>query len=280
MFWTIYIGVIVFILGLVMGSFYNVCIYRIPEGLSIITPPSRCGNCKHSLAPGDLIPVISWLMLGRKCRYCKEPISWRYPLVEIITGLLFLFLFIKFQLTRELPFYLIFISILIIIAFIDIDHRIILDRFIVAGLILDIIFILMPFFIALSKGVLSTIEIEEIPHVLFSIVSWKDALLGGVIGGGSLLVIDMVGRIFFKKEGMGFGDVKLMFMAGIFLGTRLTVVSLLVAVWIAAVIGIIVIRIRQKSDDHYMPFGPFLALGCAFSIFFGDSLLNWYFAFL
>ncbi|MHB8962691.1 MAG: prepilin peptidase [Saccharofermentanales bacterium] len=253
MFWTIYFGIILFLFGLIMGSFYNVCIYRIPEGLSIITPPSHCGNCNHRLGALDLIPVVSWLALGRKCRYCHAPIAWRYPLVELLTGVLFASLFLKFGLTWELPFYLVFVSILIMVTFIDIDHRIIPDRFVLAGL-------------ALAIGSLFT------PWA----ISWKDALIGAAIGGGTLLIADLAGRVFFKKEGMGFGDVKLMAMAGIFLGIKQISVAFLLAVWIAAIVGVILLRVRSKDSDHYMPFGPFLALGCTLSIFFGNEIVVWY----
>lgn len=253
MFWTVYFGIILFLFGLIMGSFYNVCIYRIPEGQSIVSPPSHCGSCNHQLAPLDLIPVISWLALGRRCRYCKAPIAWRYPLVELLTGALFVSLFLKFGLSWELPFYLVFISLMVMVAFIDIDHRIIPDRFILTGLALGIGLLFTPWGI-----------------------SWKQALIGGAIGGGSLILVDLAGRVFFKKEGMGFGDIKLMLMAGIFLGMQQTVISLLLAVWIAAVAGVILIRIRGNDSDHYMPFGPFLALGCTLSIFFGNELAAWY----
>lgn len=280
MFWTIYLGFIIFLLGLILGSFYNVCIYRIPEELSIISPPSHCGSCNHTLAPLDLIPVLSWCLLGRKCRYCKAPISYRYPLIEALTGLLFVLLFIKFQLSWDLLFYMVFVSILIIITFIDIDHRIIPDRFIVMGLVVGVASLATPILILISKDAFSNIETSKIPSIILSLLPWKNALIGGSIGGGSLLVIDIAGRIFFKKEGMGFGDVKLMFMAGIFLGAQQTVIALLIAVWTAAIAGIVIIRIRKGNDDHYMPFGPFLAIGCVFSIFLGNTLVNWYLSFI
>ena len=257
MFWDIYMGILVFLFGIMLGSFYNVCIHRIPLSLSIIRPPSHCESCSHTLAPLDLIPIFSWVFLGRKCRYCKAPISCRYPLIELLTGALFVLLYLKFQMTWQFLFYLIFVSILIIVTFIDIDHRIIPDRFIVIGLILGAFSLLMPL-----------------------MTSWKDALFGALVGAGSLLLVDLAGRIFFKKEGMGFGDVKLMGMAGLFLGTQRTLVSLLIAVWTAAIAGIIVLRVRKEKTDHYIPFGPFLAAGCVFSIFFGNELVRWYVSFL
>lgn len=256
MFWDIYAGIMAFIFGIIMGSFYNVCIYRIPNSMSVIKPHSHCENCSHTLAPLDLIPVLSWILLKGKCRYCRAPISIRYPLIELSTGILFVLLCFKFQLTWPLLLYLIFVSILILVAFIDIDHRIIPDRFVIMGVIIGIISLFIP------------------------MISWQDALFGGLIGGGSLLLIDLTGRILFKKEGMGFGDVKLMGMAGIFLGVQRTIVSLLAAVWVAAIVGIVVLRKRKDDTDHYMPFGPFLAAGCVFSIFLGKELVHWYLSLL
>ncbi len=250
--WPIYAGVLLFLFGLLMGSFFNVCIYRIPNAVSIIRPSSHCDSCGHPLAPLDLVPVLSWLFLERKCRYCKAPVSARYLLVELLTGTFFVLLFVKFGLTWQLPLYLAFISILVVVSFIDIDHRYIPDRFVLIGLVLAG----LSFFI---------------PRI-----TWQDALTGGMIGGGSLLLMDLSGRLLFKKEGMGFGDVKLMGMAGLFLGVSRTIVSLLSAVWVAAIVGIVVLRKRKPDADHYMPFGPFLAVGCVLSIFFGNELVRWY----
>jgi len=259
MFWSIYAGVLVFLFGTLMGSFYNVCIYRIPNSMSVVKPPSHCENCSHPLAPLDLIPILSWVLLGRKCRYCKAPLSVRYPLIELLTGVLFVLLFIKFRLSWQFLLYLAFISILIMVAFIDIDHRYIPDRFVLIGL-------------ALGAG-----------SLFIPMISWQDSLFGGLIGGGSLLLMDLSGRLVFKKEGMGFGDVKLMGMAGLFLGVQRTIVSLLAAVWVAAVVGIVILHRRKEGKeetDHYMPFGPFLAAGCALSIFFGKELVRWYLSLL
>ncbi len=281
MFWYIYMGALVFLFGMMMGSFYNVCIHRIPNSLSVITPPSHCENCGHLLKPLDLIPIMSWILLGRKCRYCKAPVSARYALVELLTGVLFVLLYLKFQLTGQFLLYLVFGSILLLVAFIDIDHRIIPDRFIVMGLILGVISLVIPAISLLSNGTLPSDSVNESVFVqIVSAIPWKEALFGALIGGGSLLLVDLLGRIFYKKEGMGFGDVKLMGMAGLFLGVQRTVVSLLVAIWAAAIVGIIVLRIRKEKTDHYMPFGPFLAAGCVLSIFFGKELIRWYLSFI
>jgi leader peptidase (prepilin peptidase)/N-methyltransferase len=281
MFWQIYLGAVIFLLGIMMGSFFNVCIYRIPLSMSVIRPSSHCESCSHALAPLDLIPIFSWVLLGRKCRYCKAPISIRYPMVEFLTGLLFLLLYLKFQLSFSFFIYLFFVSILVIIAFIDIDHRIIPDRFVIMGLVVGFIALIGPVLsVIIDRMMLPDAGGGEVFTQAMAAFAWKDALFGALIGGGSLLLMDISGRIFFKKEGMGFGDVKLMTMAGILLGFQKTAVSLLIAVWIAAVAGIIVLRTRKDPADHYIPFGPFLAAGCVFSIFFGKELLRWYISLL
>lgn len=242
-----------FVGGLVLGSFYNVCIFRIPREESIAFPASHCTSCGHTLGSADLFPVFSWLFLKGKCRYCNAKISARYLFVELLTGIVFAGAYFAFGLTLALAFHLIFASILIMVTFIDIDHRIIPDRFIIAGLVL---------------AVGSLFLVRD--------VSWKEALIGGAIGGGLLLAVDLLGRLIFKKEGMGLGDVKLMLMAGLYLGTVKTIVALLAAVWIGAVAGVIILKRRKDSEDRYMPFGPFLALGSMISVLAGKMIADYY----
>ena len=276
MFLDIYLGTVIFIFGLLMGSFYNVCIYRIPEDISIVKPPSHCPYCNHRLSYLDMIPVLSHLFLKGKCRYCGEKISWRYSLVELLTGAMFLVSYLRLGVNAELGFFLVFISFMIIITFIDIDYRIIPDRFFISGLILSVAYLFSPLiFKGEYKGSLfgESVNIQSI-----SDLPVKSALTGALIGGGFLLVIDLIGRLIFKKEGMGFGDVKLMTWTGLFLGLRGTIVSLLLAVWIGAVAGVILLKIRKNrnEDDKYMPFGPFLTIGSVIGAFFAQQIINWY----
>ena len=170
------IYVVVFSLaGAVLGSFFNVCIYRIPRGESIVFPSSHCTSCSHKLGPADLVPVISWILLKGKCRYCKSGISFRYPAVELLTGLIFAVTYLVFGLSLETLFHIIFASLLILITFIDIDHRIIPDRFIIAGILLAIVR-----FFAIND------------------LTWYEAAIGAAAGGGVLLLVDLAGRIFYK----------------------------------------------------------------------------------
>jgi len=272
----IYFGTIIFFLGLVMGSFYNVCIYRIPLDRSVISPPSACPSCGHRLNYLDMIPVLSHFFLRGRCRYCKTKVSVRYSLVELLTGLLFLVSFLQTGFSLELPFFLIFISFMIIITFIDLDHRIIPDRFFVAGIILAILYLFMP--LISGENFIGQLFVYKTDISKFSDLPFMSAIFGALIGGGSLLLIDFSGRIIFKKESMGFGDVKLMIWIGFFLGNPAVILALLFAIWSGAIVGVYLLRKRKidGEDDRYMPFGPFLIFGSVIAMLFADKIINWY----
>jgi leader peptidase (prepilin peptidase) / N-methyltransferase len=278
---NITIGLLIFALGAVMGSFYNVCIYRLPLGKSIIAPPSECPVCHHRLQFFDMLPIINIIYLKRSCRYCHASISLRYPLVETITAFVFLGAYLRFGLSLELPFYLCFLSLLILISMIDIDHRMIMDRFFIMGLVLAIVFLVVPFFVTEGMGQFTggvyADRIWSAPQSAFDRI--KAALLGGASGGLILLFIDVAGKIIFHKDSMGLGDVKLMIWIGLFLGLSQTILALLFAIWIGAIVGAILLysrRSKQENIDHYMPFGPFCAIGSVIALFFGTDILSWY----
>jgi leader peptidase (prepilin peptidase)/N-methyltransferase len=238
----------IFLLGLVIGSFLNVCISRIPQGESISFPPSRCDYCHTYLKPWDLVPIASFLLLGRKCRYCGAKLSWRYPGIEVLTGMLFLFFYLQFGLNMILLAYLFLASLLVVISFIDIDHYRIPNPLILMGIGAGVGFIIFTHFI----------------HPL-------DALLGFSTGGGILFFITLVSR-----GGMGGGDIKLGALIGLFLGLKLSLISLFIAALFASIIGILLIVLGKKSPKDALPFGPFLALGAILSLFWGNDLLSWY----
>lgn len=245
--------IIVFIAGLFFGSFFNVCIYRIPREESIVFPPSHCTSCGKQLIWRDLIPVFSWLYLGRNCRYCKKQISFRYPLVELITGLTFLFLLIKFDFSGTFLTYSILCSILIITTFIDIDHQIIPNGLVLTGII--------------AGTVLTVTGIS---------VHWKNALVGFLIGGGTYLLVALVSLLILGKEGMGGGDIKLMAMIGLMIGWKLTVLSILLSIYIGGLIGGLLLLLKFKKRGDAIPFGPFIAIGTVVSILFGNEIILWY----
>jgi len=242
------------IFGLCMGSFLNVCIYRIPAQKSIVFPGSACPNCGSAIRFYDNIPLLSYFSLGGKCRQCQTPISFRYPLIELLTGAFSLGLYLKFGLSIETLVYFLFICVLIVITFIDIDHRIIPDRMTLPGILV--------FFIAAFA----------IPSL-----SWIDSLLGIVIGGGSLFLVAVVYHLLAHKEGMGGGDIKLLAMIGALVGWKGVFFTIFVSSAVGTLAGLIIMIITRQNLKLAVPFGPFLSIGAATYIFFGPQLLSLYF---
>jgi len=249
----IYIPILLGLLGLVIGSFLNVCIYRLPRSESLAFPPSRCAKCGHKLKPLDLVPVFSYLFLGSRCRYCGEKISIVYPAVEILNAGLYLAVYFCFGLTWELLVYGSLISLLIVAAFVDFRFQIIPDEIIIIGLILGVVYA--------ATGISGY---------------WLDKIIGAAAGALPLLIIGLCSLFILKKEGMGGGDIKLMAMAGLIIGWRLVITSLLFGVILGALISIALMLLKAKKRGDYLPFGPFLALGIVLSIFFGNDIIHWY----
>jgi leader peptidase (prepilin peptidase)/N-methyltransferase len=245
----IYLSVISFILGLIIGSFLNVCIGRIPERQSLILPSSHCPVCKTSLKPLDLIPVFSWIFLKGRCRYCGTKISVQYPLVELLTGCLFLLNYVMLGISISFLFSIIITSLLITISFIDLRHYIIPD--------------------VLNITLLITV-------VLFRIVTWNgnilDPVLGLIAGGGLFLLI----HILTKGRGMGLGDVKLIAVLGLYFGLAETMVTVVLSFIIGAVIMVVLLLTKIKKRKDQIPFGPYIALAAYFTMLFGPQMLNWY----
>lgn len=245
---------VIFIFGACIGSFLNVCIWRLPESQSIVTPASKCPSCDMPIRFYDNIPIISYIWLWGKCRSCQEPITIRYPLVEIITGLFACATAIKFGLSYEALSYFIFIAALIVTTFIDIDHQIIPDIISLPGIPIGLL-------LSISLGLLH----------------YKDAILGLLIGGGSLFLIAWGYHLFTGKDGMGGGDIKLLAMIGAFIGWKGVLFTIFVSSATGSIIGIMLMLIKQKDFKLAVPFGPFLAIGAILYIFFGPELLSWYY---
>lgn len=242
-----------FVFGAVIGSFLNVCIYRIPLGISLLSPPSRCSSCGKHIPFYLNVPVLGYFILGGKCRYCKAPFSLRYPVVEAITGFFAAFLFRRYGITPELFVYFALVSALIVIAFIDLDHKIIPDVISLPGIAVGFA---ASFFLA-SPGVI-------------------DSGIGIVLGGGVLFAIAAAYLLLTGKDGMGGGDIKLLAMIGAFVGWKGVIVTLLFSSFIGAVSGIAFMAVSGKGRKYAIPFGPFLASGALIYLFYGDFLVNWY----
>ncbi len=250
------IAFFVFLLGLCVGSFLNVCIYRMGREQSVVKPRSHCPYCRKSIAWYDNIPLLSFILLRGRCRWCGKKISLRYFLIELLTGIVFLLIYQKFYLSFFMAAYCIFISGLIVATFVDFDFRIIPDEIslggIIAGLVLSFIF----------PG------LHYVPTHLGGL--WQ-SFLGVLVGGGALWVLGCIGDFIFKKESMGGGDVKLLAMIGAFLGWKIALLTLPLASVFGAVVGVV---IKIKTKESLIAFGPYLALGAFIAIFWGDTILN------
>ena len=245
--------VVSIIFGAMVGSFLNVCIHRLPKEESIVRPGSHCPKCKTPIRFYDNIPLLSYLLLGGKCRHCKAPISIQYPIVEAITALSSFFLFITFGVSLSFFYYFSFVAALIAITVIDLYHQIIPDVISLPGIVI---------------GLLGSLVI---PQITF----WS-SLIGVLSGGGSLFLVATVYQWLFKREGMGGGDVKLLAMIGAFLGWKAVILTIFLSSFIGSIIGITVMLIKGKDFKYAIPFGPFLALGAVISLFWGENLINWY----
>ena len=244
-----------FIFGAAIGSFLNVCIFRLPAKTSIVTPGSRCPHCLKPLRFYDNIPLISFILLRGKCRNCGGKISWRYPLVELITALLALLLFLKFSLTLSFLIFFIFTAVLIVITFIDLDHQIIPDILTLPGI---------PIFC------LAAIFLLDKPWK----IPWLESLLGLLIGGGILFMIAFVYELISKREGMGGGDIKLLAMIGGFFGWKSLMFILLFSSFSGAIVGITAMIIKKQDMKYAVPFGPFLSAAAVAYPFLGDAFMR------
>jgi leader peptidase (prepilin peptidase)/N-methyltransferase len=251
---TYLIEVSIFIFGLCIGSFLNVCIYRLPASKSIVHPRSMCSNCGTLIAAYDNIPVLSYLWLKGRCRHCQIKISPRYPLVELLGGLLALGTFLKFGLTLEALIYYLFCAALLIVTFIDIDHRIIPNVITLPGI---------PICFAASFALPT--------------ITYKEALLGILIGGGSLFLVAWIYSLITKKEGMGGGDIKLLAMMGAIVGWQGVLFTIFVASLVGTLAGLAAMLQSRKGMKLAVPFGPFLSIGSITYAFFGTPLIDWYF---
>ena len=248
---TLFMNIFITFLGAALGSFLNVLIYRLPEETSIIFPASRCPHCRKAIRFYDNIPVISYILLKGRCRECHEKISFRYPLVELITAVLSLLLFWKFGLTFQYLFSFIFVCALMVITFIDLDHQIIPDVITLPGI---------PIFFLAAVFAMN--------------LRFLDAFLGFLIGGGCLYGIAFVYELVTKREGMGGGDIKLLAMIGAFLGWQSLLFVLLVSSLLCAVVGISVMMVKGQDMKYAVPFGPFLSFAAVAYIFFGDYAIR------
>jgi leader peptidase (prepilin peptidase)/N-methyltransferase len=276
--YPVLIGAFAALFGLVIGSFLNVCIVRIPERKSIVMPASACPKCGVAIRPWDNIPVVSWLLLRGKCRACSTKISWMYPVVELLTGALFWGCYDAFGLSTEALKWAIFSALMIVLVFTDMRERILPDVVNFSGLAAGLLLSLVT---KPSDGVALWIanRIFDFPPPT-PVIALADALLGAAFGGGLLW---LVAEAYFRlrgREGMGLGDVKMMLMAGAFLGLKRTLLTILAGSVIGSVLGLAFMMAKRKGSDYELPFGTFLGMAAVLVMFFGTPLVNWYLSLL
>ncbi|GKV54421.1 type 4 prepilin-like proteins leader peptide-processing enzyme [Sporosarcina sp. NCCP-2222] len=244
---AVYVGLF-FVYGLIFGSFFNVVGLRVPKKESIVSPPSHCGSCGRQLKPLDLIPVLSYIVLGGKCRTCDNRISYMYPVMEVVTGLLFAYSFYHFGWSTELMVAILLSSMLVIITVSDFAYMIIPDKVVLPAAVL---FLVLRFFIPLDP--------------------WWDSVLGGAIGFAVLFLIAVL-----SKGGMGGGDIKLFLAIGFAIGTVDTLLTLFLASLAGSIAGIIHLKRTGKGRKTPVPFGPSIALAALVSYFWGAAFVDWY----
>jgi leader peptidase (prepilin peptidase)/N-methyltransferase len=246
------IETIVFVFGAVIGSFLNVCIYRLQREESVVWPGSRCPKCRKPIAWYDNLPILSFLLLRGRCRACRAPISLRYPLVEVLNGAGYLLLLEQFGFTWPTLIYALFLSALIVITFIDLDVQIIPDVISLPGIVIGLVASYW-----LPQGVVSSV-------------------IGFLVGGGVFWLVAAVGARVLKQEAMGGGDIKLIAMVGAFLGWHNVLLTIFLASLSGAAVGLMFMALKGWGRKTPIPFGPFLALGAVLSLFFGTTIVEWY----
>ncbi|MCX7747485.1 MAG: prepilin peptidase [Clostridia bacterium] len=257
--------IFVFVFGLLIGSFLNVCIWRLPREESIVKPPSHCVGCGNRLGPLDLVPVFSFLFLRGRCRYCKVKISVKYPLIELLTGVVFIALYIR---TLNIGGNLVdfaasafLMSILIAVFFIDLEHMIIPDGLVITGLV---------------GGAAVFVYNIFMPIQIYGDRNWWNPLLGLLPGSIFWLLIGSLGMLIYKDDAMGGGDIKIFAPIGIFLGWKMTIVATLSSVFIGGFVSLILILVGIKNRKSTIPFGPFIVIGTFVTMMWGTEILNWY----
>jgi len=238
--------------GLLVGSFLNVCIYRLPRGRSIVWPASACGSCGRELRWFENIPIVSWAMLGARCARCKASISAQYPIVEAVTGLLFVLIVWMTPVGPLLAARLIFASALVVLFGIDLEHQILPNSITLPGIVVGFVFALVG-----PPG-------------------WLASLVGIVLGGGVLYGIAWGYYAVRREEGLGMGDVKMLAMIGAFLGWQAVLLTLVLASFSGAIVGMAMIAVQRGSMKYALPFGTFLAIGALVAMLAGQPIIDWY----
>ncbi len=262
--------------GLIVGSFLNVCIYRLPRGESIVFPGSHCPHCGCAIRPFDNVPVLSFLWLRGRCRSCSKPISAQYLVVELLTGTCFYLCAGKWGFTAPTYLNSVFLSMIIVLVFVDLRHQILPNGLTLPGTLLGILLCRVQdqnlFGDAVTFGLASALSAGN-PERL---VPWTGSIFGALAGAGILFLVERAYRLLRKRQGLGMGDVKMMAMVGAFLGWRLGLLTIFAGSLLGSIIGIGLIIFRGKNLQTPLPFGTFLGPGAAVAVLWGLDFFKWY----
>lgn len=249
-----FIKLILFCIGAIIGSFLNVVIYRLPRHESLLFPGSHCPQCGEKIRWFDNIPILSFFILGRKCRHCKLPIPARYPIVEILSAVLFVIIYHVYGFSHEFLLYATLSALLLTVTFTDLEKGIIPNSAILTGVILGLYM-----------------------SLIFWPVNFINSLIAFLAGGGIMIFWAATGKLLFKKESLGAGDIKLVAMTGIFLGLQKTLLALFLSFLSATIVGISMILLKKAQMNSRLPFAPFLTIGALISLVYGTQICTWYF---
>lgn len=248
--------VVVAVFGLVIGSFLNVCIFRIPRNISIVFPSSRCPSCNHPIRAWDNIPVISYMILGGRCRHCGAKISLQYPFVEALNAFFYVAVFWRYGFGWDSGVYAVFCSSLLVITFVDLEFQIIPDRITLPGIVI---------------GIVAGSMLMPDPFMRTTLLGYKASVIGLLSGGGFFYLVAVLSR-----GGMGGGDIKMMAMVGALMGWKTVLLTTFLGSLSGSLVGIFLMIFRGRGRKAKIPFGPFLALGAVITLFFGEEILAWY----
>ncbi len=267
--------------GLVVGSFLNVCIYRLPRGISIVSPPSRCPSCGRRLRWFDNIPVVSWMVLRGRCGRCGSGISVQYPIVELATAALFVLVTLSTPPGSLLAARLVLGCALIVLFAIDLEHQILPNVITLPGIAVGFAFALLaptgdPSAAAALGAPLGN---PSAAAALGAPPGWRSSLLGAIVGGGSLYAMATAYYWVRREEGLGMGDVKMLAMIGAFLGWPAVLLTLVLASFAGSLIGVAMIALGHGTMKYALPFGTFLAVGALVAMLVGDRIIRWYVGF-
>jgi leader peptidase (prepilin peptidase)/N-methyltransferase len=265
--------------GLIIGSFLNVCIYRLPRHESIVTPGSHCPACGKPVRPYDNIPVLSYLWLRGKCRFCRRPISLQYPMVELLTGLAFFACAREWGSTSPAFINSLFLSAILVLIFTDYHHQILPNVITMPGVAVG--FLLSPLQAEsllrdVNDFLAGNLAVSVYPANAEAVLPWISSALGALIGGGTLYLVGLGYRLFRKRQGLGEGDMKMMAMVGSFLGWRLALLVIFAGSFLGSILGLLLILFGGKTLQTKLAFGTFLGIASIILLFYGNAFLHWY----